>query len=131
MSGCHNCVSRSATEEPSVTQKSIQTEFKGGAKKEVMHKLRMDLIPPEMIEGLAAVLTYGTTKYGDRNWEQGIPFMTSYAAAMRHLVQFAKHNDIDRESGLIHLEQAACNLLMIATQIRRARTDLDDRSNIK
>jgi len=42
-------------------------------------KLRLDLIPPEAIRALGEVLTYGTNKYGDRNWEKGISEDRLYA----------------------------------------------------
>jgi hypothetical protein len=106
-------------------------EFNSGAQKEVIGKLRIDLVPAEMIEGDAEVLTYGATKYADHNWEKGIPFMTSYSAAMRHLMQWLKGVDIDTESGLKHIEQARLNLGMIVTQLRRGRDDLDDRPSKK
>jgi hypothetical protein len=105
------------------------TKFTTGARKEIEEKLRVDLVTPEMIEALATVLTYGAKKYADRNWEKGIPYMVSVGAALRHLLQFLKNNDIDEESGLQHIEQAFLNLGMIVTQKRRNRTDLDDRLN--
>ena len=48
-------------------------------------KPRMDLIPPETVEALAAVLTYGAKKYEDRNWEKGMSWGRVYGALMRHL----------------------------------------------
>ena len=102
-----------------------------GAKKDLQGKSRLDLVPPEMIMGISHVLTYGTYKYAARNWEKGIPFMTSYAAAMRHLLTWASGTDLDEESGLHHLKHALCNLGMIITQIERERLELDDRPGIQ
>lgn len=34
-------------------------------------KLRIDLIPPEVIRALAMVFAYGADKYGRWNWEKG------------------------------------------------------------
>jgi hypothetical protein len=109
-----------------VTENNFITHT-SGAQKDKIDKLRLDLVPPEMILSLGTVLTYGAQKYDDRNWEKGIPYMDSYAASMRHLLQWASGVDIDDESGLQHIEQAALNLLMIATQTRRGRDDLDNR----
>jgi len=106
-------------------------EMKTGGVKHTVGKNRLDLIPPEMIIGLGEVLTYGTAKYSERNWERGLPFMTSYGAAMRHLMHWAGGIDIDRESGLKHIDMAMINLGMIATQTRRGRRDLDDRPKKK
>lgn len=111
--------------------KETFTTHSTGAQKDKSDKLRFDLVPPEMITALGQGLTYGAKKYADRNWEKGIPYMDSYAAAMRHLLQWASGVDEDEESGLQHLEQAALNLLMIATQTRRGRDELDNRVKLE
>ncbi len=114
-------------------EKDMKEDFKltdmgTGAKKHLDGKCLLELVPPEMILALGDVLTYGAKKYAARNWEQGIPYMTSYASAMRHLMKWASGEDVDDESGLKHIEQAMLNLGMIVTQARRGRVDLDDRS---
>ena len=43
-------------------------------------KPRMDLIPPELLEGVADVLTYGAAKYAPRNWEHGMAWGRVFAA---------------------------------------------------
>lgn len=98
-----------------------------GALKDTAGKSRIDLVPAESIEALGDVLAYGASKYEDHNWEKGIPFSKTYAAAMRHLLKWHKGIDLDDESGLHHMEHAFTNIMMIVTQIRRDRTDLDDR----
>lgn len=111
-----------------VNKKDFQLkELKSGALKHLENKPRVELVPSEMIEALSRPLTYGATKYSDFNWEKGIPFLTSYAAAMRHLLAWRKGVDIDEESGLRHIDQAMLNLGMIVTQTERKRNDLDDR----
>ena len=101
-----------------------------GALKHLEDKLRLDLIPPECIEAIGSVLSYGAKKYSDRNWEKGIQMSIQYGSALRHLMSWAKGIDIDKESGLHHIDQALTNLAMIATQTRRGRVDLDDRQNL-
>ncbi len=64
-------------------------------------KLRMDLIPPEAIKGLAKVLTYGADKYGEKNWLNGLSYSRVYAAIQRHLWAFWEGEDNDDESGII------------------------------
>lgn len=103
------------------------TELQTGALKHLSSKSMVELVPAEMIEALARPLTYGAKKYDAFNWEKGIPYLTSYAAAMRHLLSWRKGVDIDDESGLRHIEQAMLNLGMIVTQTERKRDDLDDR----
>ena len=38
------------------------------------NKIRFELLPPELLEQTAAVLTVGAVKYEDRNWEGGIKY---------------------------------------------------------
>jgi hypothetical protein len=110
------------------SKKIVLTKLKTGASKHLDGKLRTDLVTPEMIEALARVLTYGADKYEDRNWEKGIPYMTSVGAAMRHLLAFQKGIDTDEESGLYHIDQAFLNLGMVVTFNQRGRKDLDNRT---
>lgn len=87
-------------------------------------KLRLDLIPPEAIEGLGDVLTYGANKYNDHNWEQGTSWMRIYAALQRHLLAFHRGIDIDEESGMSHLKHALANVSFLLTyQDRNIGTD--------
>jgi hypothetical protein len=91
-------------------------------------KLRMDLIPPEAEEALAAVLTYGCNKYAERNWEGGIKFSRLYGSVRRHLHQWWGGTDIDPESELHHLKHALCNLAFLITYIERNMEEFDDRT---
>lgn len=70
-------------------------------------KLRYDLISPVSLEGLVQVLTFGATKYGDRNWEKGMSWGRVFGAAMRHLWKWWLRRGIDNETGLSHLAHAA------------------------
>ena len=38
-------------------------------------KLRYELLPPELLEETARVLTFGAVKYADRNWELGMNYL--------------------------------------------------------
>lgn len=51
-------------------------------------KLRFDLLSPIAQERLVLVLTDGANRYGDRNWEKGIPLMRCVASLQRHLHSF-------------------------------------------
>lgn len=73
-------------------------------------KLRYDLIPPEVLEELAEVLTHGAEKYDDNNWQNLEDFdVRFYAALMRHLEAWRAGIHLDSESGLLHLSQALTN----------------------
>lgn len=89
-------------------------------------KPRHDLIPVSAKESLAKVLTFGAQKYGDRNWEKGLPWMTCYASLERHLVAFVSGEDFDQESGLLHLDHALTNIAFII-EYYRTHPELDDR----
>lgn len=89
-------------------------------------KPRMDLIPPEMMQGLAEVLTYGANKYGDRNWEEGMDYNRVIAATYRHLVAWQAGEPTDSESGLSHIAHALANLAFLLTYEKRGMIDADD-----
>lgn len=90
-------------------------------------KLRYELIPPELLEGIAWVLTHGAKKYGDRNWELGIKYSRIFGALMRHMWAWWGGEDLDKESGKSHLWHAGCELAFLIAFETRERTDLDDR----
>ena len=82
--------------------------------KQTTGKLRLDLLPPEWIQAIGAVLTYGAKKYDDWNWAKGIPFSELLGAAKRHILAFEQDSPIDEESHCQHLTHAAVNLLMLS-----------------
>ena len=91
-------------------------------------KPRYDLIPPELLDGVAKVLTFGAAKYGDRNWEQGIDSGRVFAALMRHMWAWWRGERDDPESGMSHLYHAACNVaFLIAFESRDMITDRQER----
>ena len=59
--------------------------FDSGAKREARRLPRYDLIPPDALGRLAMIYTEGAEKYGERNWEKGIPFSNLYNHAMEHI----------------------------------------------
>lgn len=89
-------------------------------------KLRMDLLSPQAIQGIAKVLSYGARKYTSRNWEAGIKWGRVYAALLRHLFAWWGGEDIDKESGLHHLDHAGCCLHFLQAY-RHNRKSFDDR----
>lgn len=81
-------------------------------------KLRMDLIDPFFVEGVARVLTFGSNKYGDHQWKGGFPLDCLIASLQRHESELRKGILVDSESGIEHVYHAACNLMFIAYLIR-------------
>lgn len=89
-------------------------------------KLPLRLVPPEAIEAIARALEYGIGKYGERNWEKGIPHTELYEAAFRHMLKYFAGETYDNESKLHAIDHALCDLAMLRAMIDR-RPDLDDR----
>jgi len=89
-------------------------------------KLRYDLIPPSTLNALATILTFGATKYGDRNWEQGIAWSRMFGALMRHLWAWWAREGLDQETGKSHLWHAQCCLSFLI-EYELAHPELDDR----
>ena len=49
---------------------------------------RYDLLPPAALERWAKRMEWGAKKYGDRNWEKGLPMARFLNSAFRHLAQY-------------------------------------------
>ena len=102
-----------------------------GGTKDDKNKQRYDLLAPEALGGLVGVLTYGATKYAPRNWEAGISYSRVFAAAMRHLWAWWSRSDDDSETGLSHLDHAACCIHFLSAYTKRKMTKFDDRPEVK
>jgi len=92
------------TKKPSTNEK-----FKSGAvRQKTTGQGRYDLLSPFAIHRLALVFEKGAKKYGDRNWEKGIPAENLIDHALRHIFAYmAGEKDED------HIAHAAWNLLAI------------------
>ena len=97
-------------------------EFETGARRDIeIDKPRYDLITPFGLERVAWIYATGAQKYGDRNWEKGMPYSRYLSSAERHLKQF--------EQGMTdedHLAQAVWNLLAILHHQAVGPAGLDD-----
>jgi len=78
-------------------------------------KVRYDLLPPELLEGIAQILTFGASKYGDRNWELGMEWMRVFGALQRHLWAWRRGENLDPETGKSHLWHAGCCIAFLIT----------------
>lgn len=74
-------------------------EFESGAVRDngdQEQKGRFDLIPWEVIWDLAKHFAKGSAKYGDHNWQKGIPVSSYFDSCERHLVKhWLGHDDED------------------------------------
>lgn len=69
-------------------------------------KGRFDLIPPLCERRLALVYEGGAVKYGDSNWQRGIPLSEYIDSAKRHIADFVQGNNPAED----HLMHAVFNL---------------------
>jgi hypothetical protein len=90
-------------------------------------KPRMDLVPPELLFGVAEVLTYGAAKYAPRNWERGMSWGRVFGAMMRHMWAWWRGERVDAESGLPHLHHAGCCIAFLMAYEAR-QIGVDDRA---
>ena len=78
--------------EPVIKRSDLpERQFEGGAVRDSnVGKGRFDLLCPFAIDQLARHMQRGCERYGDRNWELGIPMSSFYDSADRHMKRFAK-----------------------------------------
>lgn len=82
-------------------------KFASGAVRDMQTgKGRCDLLPPAAILRLARHFEAGAAKYGERNWEKGIPINSFIDSAIRHIMKYMAGQD-DED----HLVAAAWNLM--------------------
>lgn len=84
-------------------------------------KLRISLVPTEIIRAVARVRMYGVEKYGDsKSWVNVEPERYK-DALLRHILAYIDDPDgADEESGLPHLWHAACNIAFLVEMEKRA-----------
>lgn len=65
-------------------------------------KGRFDLLPPTAISRVAKHFESGGKKYGDRNWEKGVPLNRYIDSTLRHLFQILDNQtDEDHEAAVV------------------------------
>jgi hypothetical protein len=93
-------------------------------------KLDWSLVPFEALEGMVEVLQFGANKYSANNWRSngGFSWLRIFNSTMRHLLAWARGQDLDPESGMSHISHAQCNLLFLAYFIsNKEKFNKDDR----
>ena len=107
------------------------------AKKFDAGKVRMELIPPELLYAVGTVLTFGAEKYAARNWEQGMSWGRIFGACMRHMWSWwggkgptsksFLFGSLDEETKYSHLWHAGCCITFLIAYEEREIGE-DDRS---
>ena len=104
-----------------------RSKFESGAVRDLQGgKGRFDLIPPATTRALAIHYEFGCIKYGDRNWEKGIPVSKYLNSAIRHSLMV-----LDGMTDENHLISAIWNLFcayetILRTQNGRLPNELND-----
>lgn len=79
-------------------------------------KLRLSLVPPEVIKAVGIIRRYGNAKYpdgGEDNWKRVEP-QRYWDAVIRHTVAaWSDYKAVDAESGYPHLYHIATNIAFI------------------
>lgn len=89
-------------------------------------KTPFELLSPVALSGTADVLKFGAKKYEAHNWRKGLSWGRLIGACGRHLLAFMLGEDLDKESGLPHIDHLACEVMFLQ-EFFRTRKDLDDR----
>lgn len=86
-------------------------------------KIRPTLVPPALIEAVAAVREYGCSKYhSPDNWRRVEP-QRYWEATLRHaLAAWDNYEATDAESGLPHLAHMACDIAFILQIMKENKT---------
>jgi hypothetical protein len=91
----------------SVKDSGARQSFSTGAVRDIqVGKGRYDLLSPLALRRIAVHTENGAVKYGDRNWEKGMPLTRFLDSAIRHTYA---HLGGDRSED--HLAAAAWNLM--------------------
>lgn len=99
-------------------------------------KIRLELIPPELLFAVGSILTFGAKKYADRNWEKGMSWSRVFGALMRHMwswwagkaptTKSFLFGELDDETKHSHLWHAGCCITFLIAYEERG-VGVDDR----
>lgn len=82
-------------------------------------KLRLSLVPVEIIRAVARVREYGVDKYGAAESWRSVEAERYREALLRHILAWWDDpSGVDAESGLPHLWHAACNIAFLLEGIK-------------
>ncbi len=106
------------------SREEVVESWTGGRKG--VKEQRLDLVPWDVVLQDSVLLSRGARKYGERNWERGIPVSLSWAAMMRHAIAWWLGEEEDRETGMHHLLAVRFHAASILRSLRTSEK-LDDR----
>ena len=77
-------------------------------------KPRWSLVDFRSLEPMVRVLEFGADKYGDYNWQKGLPFREACESMMRHIIAYMGGETTDQESGISHLGHIMSNAMFLS-----------------
>lgn len=96
-------------------------------------KPRWELIPFDVVDAVARILTKGALKYESRNWEKGIAYGRVFAGVMRHLGEwwmcklFGRDGINHADGTESHIDHAITGLMFLSAYEKRGLNQFDDR----
>lgn len=97
-----------------MSEGDVNSEARGSGARFNDGKVEYHQFPIESIEGVLRVLMYGAKKYAPGNYLKGQKWSTPFNSMMRHMAAWQRGEELDRESGLPHLDHAMCNLMFLS-----------------
>lgn len=91
---------------------------KGSALRWSKGKVELQRVAPQLVEEVAKVLQISSEKYPDNddgtaNWMGGLSYQSLIGCMERHLNEFKKGIDKDKDTGCHTLAHLACNIMFI------------------
>lgn len=85
-------------------------------------KLKISLVPTQIVKDIAQVREYGNKKYHDPdNWKT-VEVERYVDALLRHTLEFVNdRNSKDDESGIEHYKHMACNMAFICEMMQNKK----------
>ncbi len=100
--------------EASFAEGDVNSDAPGSCARDNGGKVRYSLVPMHLLYGAAKVFMFGMNKYATWNWSKGGNWSSAFDSLLRHLLKWWYcGEDLDKESGLHHLDHAMCNLLFL------------------
>ena len=92
--------------------------------KETTGKLKLSLVPPEILTAVASIREYGCKKYNNpENWKE-VPPQEFWDAAIRHTkAAWEDWTATDEESGMPHIWHIACNISFLCQMLATTESE--------
>jgi len=104
-----------------------RVEFSTGARRDTQEdKARFDLVPNGPLTRLAQLYARGAVKYGDNNWQKGMPISRYYASMLRHAFQWAAGDTEEDHLAAVVFNTFAIMHTLDQIKIDQLPSDLDD-----